>query len=189
MGHVQHLWVPGVFPNLNELIDARTQLGARAPGTFKRHSDYSDLKRDWAHRVVLCARSQRIKPVPAAYFTYLLYEPNKRRNPSNVAAAVVKIIEDALQAAGIIANDGWREVLGFSSYWELDKGDPGVAVFLSSHNVLDRTTAIHSDRTARKKDAPARPRATDHEPLQEADRESPEPGSPPADRELACDGD
>lgn len=148
---VQHLWVPGKFPTLNELLEARSRFGKRVGPTGRSWNEYNEIKRTWQHRVALCARAQYIKPVPHAYFTYLFFEENMRRNPSNVVSAAVKIIEDALQKAGIIPNDGWPEVLGFSAYWELDPKRPGVAVFLSKHGPLDKPTAVYNDQLQRKR--------------------------------------
>ncbi len=34
-----------------------------------------------------------------------------KRDPSNIAAAAAKFIEDGLIKAGVIENDGWKQVL------------------------------------------------------------------------------
>ncbi len=145
---VQHLWIPGKLPSLNELLDARASFG-RLGGHPKRWNEYTAVKRGWEHHIAWLVRAQHIEPVEKAYFTYVFIEANRRRNPSNVVSASVKIIEDALQKCGVIKNDGWSEVLGLSAYWEIGK-DPGVAVFLSKHAPLDRATALYNDQLQRR---------------------------------------
>ena len=118
----QVLWIPGRLPGLNELF--------RAKGVTAKRSDwnaYNQLKRDSQQRIVLLARSQ-LKPVKRARFEYEFHEPNKRRDPSNVASGAVKLVEDALQLAGIISNDGWKTIAGFSVSFVHDKEAQGVMV-------------------------------------------------------------
>ena len=146
---VQHLWVPGPLPSLNELVEARSHFGKRVGAGKRRWNEYSDLKRKFGERVVLCARSQHLQPVESAYFTYIFFEPHKRRDPMNVAAGACKIIEDGLQDAAVIPNDGWGQVLGVALYWRVEATCPGVAVFLSKHAVLDEQTALYNDKLER----------------------------------------
>ncbi|MBW2675806.1 MAG: hypothetical protein JRD89_20765 [Deltaproteobacteria bacterium] len=73
----------------------------------------------------------------AVYFTYFFMEPNKRRDPSNFTSGGIKIIEDALQSAGILKNDGWRNVLGISSYWTVDKDCPGVMLYMTDFRLSE----------------------------------------------------
>ena len=136
----QYLYVPGPLPTLNALLAAR--------GKRHRHSRgdcYNDLKQSLQERVVYCARAQSLKPATSAYFTYVLRETSRRRDPSNVLAAAVKLIEDALQKAGYIPNDGWKQVLGYAGYWTLVDDDPGVGVIISPDLVLPRDAALSCD--------------------------------------------
>jgi len=57
-------------------------------------------------------------------------EKNKRRDPDNICAAK-KFIIDGIVAAGIIENDGWSQVIGFSDSWRVDKDQPGCVVTIS----------------------------------------------------------
>jgi len=57
------------------------------------------------------------------------YEPNKRRDKDNIAFAK-KFILDALVNAGVIPNDGWKEIEGFEDRFYVDKKDPRVEVEL-----------------------------------------------------------
>lgn len=144
---VQHLWVPGAVPSLNELFEARGRSGLNRRGRY--YDGYNGIKQLWTERVVVVARTQRLTPVDEAWLTYLFFEESQRRDPSNFAGSGMKLIEDGLRKAGILPNDGWRHVLGFALYWVVDKKTPGTAVFLSKHAVLDKATALWRDQQER----------------------------------------
>jgi|APSaa5957512622_1039677.scaffolds.fasta_scaffold34448_1 hypothetical protein len=55
------------------------------------------------------------------------FEPNMRRDPDNITSAK-KFVFDGLQKAGIIENDGWKQLRGFSDSWYVDKENPRVEV-------------------------------------------------------------
>lgn len=103
---------------------------------------YSQLKRDYAERVILCARTQRFQKIESGYFTYVFYEQDRRRDPSNVAAGGIKIVEDALRVAGLLTNDGWKHVLGFVAYWQVRREAPGVALFVNPYGLLSQDLAL-----------------------------------------------
>lgn len=149
MQGVSHLWIPGAVPGLNEILTARSTVGRGPKGGL--YTAYAPIKRAWSERVVMMVRAQQIKPVGdrGAYLTYVFFEETRKRDPSNFVAGGLKVIEDGLQDAGIIANDGWKHILGFATYWDVDKKNPGTAVFISSHNVLDKNTALWRDRQER----------------------------------------
>lgn len=146
---VQHLWIPGQIPGLNELFEARTH-GVSVGHAGRRWDAYSKLKREVQERVVYCARTQRLEPVSECFCTYLFYEPHRRRDPSNFIGGGIKLIEDGLRQAEILPSDGWQCIRGIATYWGVDAKAPGTAVFLSKHNVLDRATAVLSDSDQRK---------------------------------------
>lgn len=121
----QELWIPGPLPGLNELLDARMRTGLAKGG--KRWNAYSKLKKAWGARIGLQARSQGFRPVRSGQFEYVIHEPNKRRDPSNIVGGAVKLIEDGLQEAKLLEGDGWKNVLSYRLEWEVsDK--PGVMV-------------------------------------------------------------
>lgn len=112
--------IPGKLPGLNELIDAeRThrQKGAK-------------LKRDAETLVRMCIRSQlrRQRPVPPVKLRYHFVEPNRRRDKDNISAFAHKVIQDALVKEGVLKNDGWDYVAGFTDTFSVDKGRPRIEV-------------------------------------------------------------
>jgi Holliday junction resolvase RusA-like endonuclease len=119
----QTLWIPGPLPGLNDVINAkRSRWGGQADG-------YSAMKKKWNQKIALAARAAGLRPVEAAHFTYEIREVNKRRDPSNLVSAVLKLCEDGLQAAGVLTNDGWKQVLGYTVRWCVSP-NPGVMVVI-----------------------------------------------------------
>jgi len=116
----QRLWIPGALPGWNELLDAK---GTRFKGT--RKTAYNTLKARAQEGIIYMARAQ-LRPVTRAHFSYEFHERDRRRDPSNIAGGAIKIIEDALQHAGILKNDGWKCVAGFSVSFVVDKESQGV---------------------------------------------------------------
>lgn len=113
---VSRLWVPGPLPGLNELVEARFVRARKTGRGGKQWNAYSELKKKWEERIVVYAQAQRVPRIESAHFIYIIREPNRRRDPSNVAAAAQKLIEDGLQKCGVLENDGWKQVRGVSYF-------------------------------------------------------------------------
>lgn len=119
----QFLWIPGPLPGLNEIIDA----AHRVYGSGKaRSSEYRKMKRSWGERIEAHARAQRFQPVESGSFAYLCVEPARNRDPSNFTAGAMKLIEDGLQSAKLLRNDGWKNVLALEVHWTTMAGVSGV---------------------------------------------------------------
>lgn len=114
-------WIRGPLPGLNEII-------AAAKSGRGRSNAYSRMKKDMGGRIgeyLLKARLPTFtKPV---VIHYRWFEPNKRRDPSNISSGGRKFIEDALVKSGIIKNDGWKHVQGFSDSFVVSEM-PGVEI-------------------------------------------------------------
>jgi hypothetical protein len=121
---IWRLWVPGPLPGLNEIIEARMIRKGK-------WNAYADMKAKNTGMVKMLALRSKLPKIDRAHFSYLLYEPNMKRDPSNVLGGAMKFIEDGLVAAGVLANDGWNQVISLQSQWFCDKNRPGVAVFLT----------------------------------------------------------
>ena len=59
---------------------------------------------------------------------YRWYEPNRRRDKDNISAFGRKVIQDALVRAGVLVNDGWSQIDGFSDEFYVDKKAPRIEV-------------------------------------------------------------
>jgi hypothetical protein len=77
------------------------------------------------------------------FCTYLFVEPNRRRDPSNIVAGGVKLIEDALQEIEIIENDNWGSVAGFSAHWTTDTELPGALLCIDPEIGLSREEMVN----------------------------------------------
>ena len=58
---------------------------------------------------------------------YLWVEPDRRRDRDNIAAGR-KFVQDALVRCKVLQNDGWKEIIGFSDDWAVDKARPRVEI-------------------------------------------------------------
>lgn len=64
------------------------------------------------------------------FIEYNFYEPNTRRDKDNVAGYFIKIFQDALVQSGAIDNDGWKNIRGWSNYFDVDKANPRIEVII-----------------------------------------------------------
>lgn len=88
---------------------------------------YDQEKAKLELQIVQAIKQAKLKPVECCSIHYCWVEPNRKRDPRNVAAGA-KYIEDALVEAGILPNDGWAHILGFRDRWYVDRQHPGVSV-------------------------------------------------------------
>ena len=61
------------------------------------------------------------------YLRFLWVEPNRKRDLDNIAFAK-KFIQDALVKQGVIPNDGWKNIRGFSDEFDVDAKHPRIEV-------------------------------------------------------------
>jgi Holliday junction resolvase RusA-like endonuclease len=117
------------LPGLNELIDARIRQGQARGRRGARWNAYSDLKRHWMEELVPLARAQ-LRPVTERVVVNIhFFEANRRRDPDNIMTGAVKFILDALVEAGIIPNDGWKNIGELRARFHVSSS-PRVDVFL-----------------------------------------------------------
>ena len=63
----------------------------------------------------------------AANVKAVYYMPDRRRDRDNIAAGR-KFVQDALVRCKVLQNDGWKEIIGFSDDWAVDKARPRVEI-------------------------------------------------------------
>lgn len=125
---MQGFFIPGPLPGLNEMLDWAKRQGVQLGKRGRRWNLYAENKRMWEDVIILEIKQAKIKPgTGSVTINYLWRELNKRRDPSNIAAGR-KFVEDALVRAGILPNDGWKEIAGFTDSFVVDKKCPGVLV-------------------------------------------------------------
>lgn len=112
--------VPGRLPGMNEYTSANRS-NAQAGGRMKSETEEAIM---WAAKVA------GLKPMAGkVYARFIWVEPNMRRDLDNIAFAK-KFVFDALQKMGVIKNDNWSGVTGFSDTFRLNKANPRVIVEL-----------------------------------------------------------
>lgn len=91
------------------------------------------LKKTAQRTVELCATTQLrgFRPVGPVWMKYTWYERNKRRDKDNVSSFGRKVIQDGLVKAGVLKNDGWAQIEGFSDVFRVDAKRPRVEVEIS----------------------------------------------------------
>ena len=112
------LTIPGRLCGLNDYISAeRTN---RHKGAKMKASN-GDMV---AVAIRKCMRGVRIeKPV---FMEYLWIEPNRRRDKDNISSFGRKVIQDALVQCGVLKDDGWKYVVGFSDKFDVGKDNPRI---------------------------------------------------------------
>lgn len=116
------LIIPGKLPGLNDYIAVeRTNRHKGAKMKAENGNIVSAAIRQ-------CMRGVRIeKPV---FMEYLWVEPSRRRDKDNISSFGRKVIQDALVDTGVLKDDGWKYVVGFSDRFELDKENPRIEVLI-----------------------------------------------------------
>jgi len=113
---LQTLIIKNKFPSLNEYITAERT---------NRHMA-AKIKKDLTYLVYAECKRQKIKKADRVKLHYIWYEVNKKRDMDNVAFNQ-KFIQDGLVNAGILRNDGWDNITGFTHEFELSK-EHGVVI-------------------------------------------------------------
>ena len=121
--------IKGTLPNLNDLIAAERQQ-IRRNGKFTTLGN--TLKQDNQELVIWNLRSQlrEIHINHPIMIKYDFFEPNRKRDLDNISAFAHKVIQDALVKSGIIDNDGWKNITGFTDQFFVDKENPRIEVTL-----------------------------------------------------------
>ncbi|MCI9271817.1 MAG: RusA family crossover junction endodeoxyribonuclease [Dorea sp.] len=117
-----NLVISGTLNNLNDFI------------TAERTSRYKGAKmKAQNENIVSIAIRQCMKGVSInkpVFMEYLWVEPNKRRDLDNISSFGRKVIQDALVNSGILKDDGWKYIVGFSDRFKVDKKNPRIEVVI-----------------------------------------------------------
>ena len=115
---MKKLVIQGTLPSLNEIIRVA-----------KSHPQaYANLKRQHTMNISMNARHQikkRVQPPVELIFTW--YCKDRRTDPDNLTAAR-KFVIDGLVESGVLDDDGWEEIAGFTDTWVVDKINPRIEI-------------------------------------------------------------
>lgn len=116
-----YITIPHRFETLNKFIDEnRKNRGNWSGGNHMKQED---------QRIIIrYLPDVRIKkPV---FIQYTFYEKDHRRDLDNVSGYFHKIFQDALVEAGVLQDDGWRCIKGFSDTFMIDRRFPHIDVVI-----------------------------------------------------------
>ena len=114
--------IQGRLSGLNEYIAAERSNKYKA-AKLKRENEV----------IVMIAIKQQLKNVKIekpVYMEYTWVEKNKRRDLDNISSFGRKVIQDALVNAAVLKNDGWKQIVGFSDRFEINKENPHIEILI-----------------------------------------------------------
>lgn len=90
----------------------------------------AQMKRKNEAKVIAAILEQlkRLRIKKPVYMVYDWYEPNKRRDLDNISSFGRKVIQDALVETKALANDSWRDIVGFQDNFYIDTKNPRIEV-------------------------------------------------------------
>lgn len=136
---MQIFFIPIRLPGMNEILKASSQVFLSNKGV-RAGNNYGSMKSRLSTKILKILLEEKIKPVEAATFDFTWVEPNKKRDPDNIAAGV-KVILDALVKGKIIPNDGWQHNKGWTNTFMIGKGEyVGVRVRIHEVDVNKKAT-------------------------------------------------
>lgn len=117
------IFIYGTLPGLNELINVSR--GTKGRGSLLAAATQ---KKEATNRVAYRIISMRLEPITKPiHVDFLWAEESKRRDPDNIISAK-KYCLDGMVKAGLIENDGWKQIDGISDNWVVNKKSPGVLI-------------------------------------------------------------
>ena len=111
--------IPGRMPGINDIVkDAKRGRGKYQP--------YAIAKKEWTETVAWCAK--KLPAYNKIDIEITWYEPNRRRDPDNIAGGGCKVIMDGLVMAGTIKDDSQKYVRSIKHNFDVDKDNPRVEI-------------------------------------------------------------
>ena len=123
------LVIKGTMPNLNDYLHGE-RIAIRKNGKFTTKGNV--MKQEHQRKVVSAVRSQLMgihieNPV---MIYYKFYEENRKRDLDNISAFAHKVIQDGLVKGGLLENDGWKNIVGFSDDFYVAKDHPRIEILI-----------------------------------------------------------
>lgn len=115
--------ITGELTSLNDYIDAE-----------RRHRQVAaKIKHQETHQVAWQIKKQKVRPITEfpVHITYVWYSKDAKKDIDNVSFSK-KFINDGMVLAGIIPNDGRKQIASFSEEFLVDKENPRVEVNIST---------------------------------------------------------
>lgn len=114
--------IDGRFASMNEFIDANR--AHRQQGNSMKKRDQKIIS------VYIKNQLRGVRITNQVYIKYKFYEPNARRDLDNISGYFHKVFQDALVFCGVIVDDNWNYVVGFSDDFYVSKNNPRIEITL-----------------------------------------------------------
>ncbi len=115
----EKLVIPGELPGLNEIIAISKEHWAK----------YAEEKHNCTEEIAYLAKSQIKRKYKKVDLTFIWYCKNRKRDKDNIIAGQ-KFIIDALVQAGVIENDGWKQIGNIFHFFEVDSENSRVEIII-----------------------------------------------------------
>lgn len=113
--------IPGELPDLNTIIaESKRGRGKWQP--------YNEMKQEYTNIVAWIAKSEIKKQLKKIDLEITWICKNRRKDKDNISGGGIKFILDGLVAAGVIENDGWKQIGDIYHKFKVDKHNPRVEV-------------------------------------------------------------
>jgi len=117
--------IKGEMPDMNTYI--------KALSTYRLKG--SEIKRVATDKVAWETKKYATRKLPPPYhITFNWYCKDRKKDKDNISSMGRKCILDGLQKSGVIPQDSWNVVDGFTDLFFLDKEDPRIEVIIKSLN-------------------------------------------------------
>lgn len=107
---IVNITLRGYIPTLNEYIKVERQHRLRA----------ARLKRKTQANLIPQFMERKIPPFNCVRLGYNWIRPHRREDKDNIAFGQ-KFVQDAMVSSGVISNDGWNKVVGFTHNFSVNK--------------------------------------------------------------------
>lgn len=115
--------IDGRFPSMNQFIEAN-RIGK---GRWNKGNKMKQESQDTISSYI-ATQLHKVHIDKPVYIKYLFYEPNKKRDLDNISGYFHKVFQDALVHCGVIHNDSWHYIVGFSDDFQVDNKCPRIEV-------------------------------------------------------------
>lgn len=115
---MQTFTIKGSLPDMNTIVKK----------SKSHYMSYANMKKDYTALVQMSANG--LSKVEKANFDITWYCKDKRKDKDNVMSGA-KFIFDGLVKAGILKNDGWKEIGDIRHRFEIDKDNPRIEIKLT----------------------------------------------------------
>jgi len=109
--------VPGTLPTMNEILAAAKSM------------KYAREKKYYTEMVAWAAKAAKLPKLERVRVNCYWYLPDKQHDPDNIEAGK-KFVLDGIVMAGVLKNDGWKQIAGFRDDFFVDRENPRVEIEL-----------------------------------------------------------